>query len=261
MKSKGADFTQGGVFMSDTKEQIKAMDAEEANESVASRVAALKGKLIVSCQALPHEPLHSSFIMGRMAVAAQEGGAKGIRANTVADIKEIQQNVNLPIIGIIKRDYEGAEVYITPTMQEIDELMAVKPEIIALDATINSRPGGITLDELFKAAKAKYPEQLFMADCSTVAEAVHADELGFDFIGSTMVGYTPQSKGDNIEADDFAILREIIAKVKHPVIAEGNVDTPAKLKRVIELGAYCAVVGSIITRPQVITRRFAEVLE
>lgn len=254
-------FTQGGVFMSDTKEQMKATDSREANESVASRVAALKGKLIVSCQALPHEPLHSSFIMGRMAVAAQEGGAKGIRANTVADIKEIQQNVDLPIIGIIKRDYEGAEVYITPTMQEIDELMEVKPEIIALDATINSRPGGITLDELFKAARAKYPDQLFMADCSTVAEAVHADELGFDFIGSTMVGYTPQSKGDKIEADDFAILREIIAKVKHPVIAEGNVDTPAKLKRVIELGAYCAVVGSIITRPQVITRRFAEVLE
>ena len=95
----------------------------------------------------------------------------------------------------------------------------------------------------------------------TVMTAGAATELGFDFIGSTMVGYTPQSKGDKIEADDFAILREIIAKVKHPVIAEGNVDTPAKLKRVIELGAYCAVVGSIITRPQVITRRFAEVLE
>ena len=139
--------------------------------------------------------------------------------------------------------------------------MEAKPEIIALDATINSRPGGITLDELFTAARAKYPDQLFMADCSTVAEAVHADELGFDFIGSTMVGYMPQSRGDKIEADDFAILREIIAKVKHPVIAEGNVDTPAKLKRVIELGAYCAVVGSIITRPQVITRRFADALE
>lgn len=229
--------------------------------AIAAKAAALKGQLVVSCQALPHEPLHSSFIMGRMAAAAQEGGAKGIRANTVEDIKEIRRNVDLPVIAIIKRDYAGAEAYITPTMQEVDELMAVQPEIIAMDATINSRPGGLTLDELFRAAKEKYPEQLFMADTSTVAEAVHADELGFDFIGTTMVGYTRQSREDKIAADDFAILREIIARVKHPVIAEGNIDTPAKLKRVIELGAYCAVVGSIITRPQVITRRFTEALE
>ena len=86
------------------------------------RVNSLKGKLIVSCQALPHEPLHSSFIMGRMAVAAKEGGAAGIRANTKEDIAEIQKNVDLPIIGIVKRDYEGSDVYITPTMKEIEEL-------------------------------------------------------------------------------------------------------------------------------------------
>ena len=140
-------------------------------------------------------------------------------------------------------------------MKEIDELMEVKPEIIAMDATISTRPGGKTLDDFFHEVKAKYPHQLFMADCSTVAEAVHADnELGFDFIGTTMVGYTEQSKNDKINADDFAILREIISKVKHKVIAEGNIDTPEKLKRVIELGAYCAVVGSIITRPQLITK-------
>ena len=145
-------------------------------------------------------------------------------------------------------------------MKEIDELMEVKPEIIAMDATISTRPGGKTLDDFFHEAKAKYPHQLFMADCSTVAEAVHADELGFDFIGTTMVGYTEQSKNDKINADDFAILREIISKVKHKVIAEGNIDTPEKLKRVIELGAYCAVVGSIITRPQLITKKFATAL-
>ena len=100
-----------------------------------------------------------------------------------------------------------------------------------------------------------------MADCSTVEEALHADELGFDFIGTTMVGYTEQSKGAKIEADDFAILREIVAKAKHKVIAEGNINTPEKAKHVIELGAYSVVVGSIITRPQLITRSFVEVME
>ena len=110
------------------------------------KVENLKGKLIVSCQALPHEPLHSSFIMGRMALAAKEGGAAGISANTKEDIAEIQAQVDLPIIGIVKRDYEDSKVYITPTMKEIEELMEVKPEIIALDATVDLKPGGKTLD-------------------------------------------------------------------------------------------------------------------
>lgn len=225
------------------------------------RVEQLRGKLIVSCQALPHEPLHSSFIMGRMALAAKEGGASGIRANTKEDIAEIQTQVDLPVIGIVKRDYEDCKVYITPTMKEIDELMEVKPEIIAMDATIDKRPGGVSLDEFFVQVKEKYPEQLFMADCSTVEEALHADELGFDFIGTTMVGYTDQSRDYKIEKDDFEILRKIVANVKHPVIAEGNINTPEKAKRVIELGAFSVVVGSIITRPQLITKPFADALK
>ena len=225
------------------------------------KVENLKGKLIVSCQALPDEPLHSSFIMGRMALAAKQGGASGIRANTKEDIKEIRSQVDLPVIGIVKRDYDDSDIYITPTMKEIEELMEVKPEIIAMDATISKRPGGKTLDEFFKEVKAKYPDQLFMADCSTVEEALHADELGFDFIGTTMVGYTEQSKGDKIEANDFEILRKIVAKAKHRVIAEGNINTPEKAKHVIELGAYSVVVGSIITRPQLITKSFVEEME
>lgn len=224
------------------------------------KVEQLKGRLIVSCQALPHEPLHSSFIMGRMALAAQQGGAYGIRANTKEDIKEIQSQVDLPVIGIVKRDYEDSSVYITPTLLEVEELMEVKPEIIAMDATQALRPGGLTLDEFFHKVKERYPNQLWMADCSTVEEALHADELGFDFIGTTMVGYTPQSKEMRIEADDFAILREIVAKAKHRVIAEGNINTPEKARRVIELGAFSVVVGSIITRPQLITKTFAEAL-
>ena len=138
------------------------------------KVENLKGKLIVSCQALSNEPLHSSFIMGRMALAAKQGGASGIRANTKEDIKEIQSQVDLPIIGIVKRDYDDSDIYITPTMKEIDELMEAKPEIIALDATNRLRPGGVTLKEFYNAVRKKYPEQLLMADCSTLEEAVYA---------------------------------------------------------------------------------------
>lgn len=225
------------------------------------KIERLKGKLIVSCQALPHEPLHSSFIMGKMALAAAEGGAMGIRANTKEDIKEIQLNVNLPVIGIVKRDYEDSNVYITPTMREIDELMEVSPEIIALDATGELRPGGITLDEFFMQIKRKYPEQCLMADCSTVEEALYADKLGFDFIGTTLVGYTPQSQGHRIEENDFEILRKIIANSTHRIIAEGNINTPQKARRVIELGAFSVVVGSIITRPQIITKTFVDELK
>ena len=223
---------------------------------VDKKIESIKGKLIVSCQALPNEPLHSSFIMGRMAVAAKEGGALGIRANTKEDIIEIKTQVDLPVIGIVKRDYQDSKVFITATMKEIDELVEAKSDIIALDATSSSRPSGQTLKELFEEIKEKYPEQLLMADCSTVEEALYADSLGFDVIGTTLVGYTDQSKSLKIEANDFEIIREIVANVKHPVIAEGNIDTPEKARRVLELGCYSVVVGSIITRPQIITERF-----
>ena len=170
----------------------------------------LRSKLIVSCQALEDEPLHSSFIMGRMAKAAYEGGAAGIRANTVEDILEIRKNVSLPIIGIIKEVYDNSEVYITPTLKEVDALMEIKPEIIAVDATKRIRPDGTYLKEFFDKLKYKYPDQKFMADCSTVEEALFADEIGFDFIGTTLVGYTPYSVNDKIEQNDFEIIRMVL---------------------------------------------------
>lgn len=226
-----------------------------------NRVESVHKKLIVSCQALPHEPLHSSFIMGRMAMAAKEGGAAGIRANTREDIEEIRRRVDLPVIGIVKRDYPDSKVFITPTMKEIEELVEVGTEIIALDATCRLRPGNKTLDEFYREIREKYPDQLLMADCSTLEEALHADELGFDFIGTTLVGYTEESKELKIETDDFALIKEILRKVSHRVIAEGNINTPEKVRRVMELGVYSIVVGSAITRPQLITRTFVDALE
>ena len=218
-------------------------------------------KLIVSCQALSEEPLHSSFIMGRMAVAAKEGGAGGIRANSVEDIEEIRKNVDLPIIGIIKRDYPDSAVRITPTIREVDELMQIKPDVIATDATCRIRPDGKKLEEFYAEVREKYPQQLLMADCSTMEEMLYADELGFDFIGTTLVGYTEESKGCHIETNDFELIRKLIKQVKHPVIGEGNIDTPQKLKRVMEIGVYSAVVGSTITRPQLITKSFTDALK
>jgi putative N-acetylmannosamine-6-phosphate 2-epimerase 2 len=223
-------------------------------------VEQIQWQLIVSCQALEDEPLHSSFIMGRMALAAKQGGAKGIRANTVEDIREIRKNVDLPIIGIIKRDYEDSEIYITPTMREIDELAEVEPEIIALDATFSKRPFGESLSDFYAKIRKKYPDQLLMADCSTMDEIIFADKLGFDYIGTTLVGYTKQSRDIKIEADDFAFISEALDKVNAKLIAEGNINTPQKLKRVMELGVYSTVVGSAITRPQLITKSFTSVL-
>ena len=226
-----------------------------------NNVESVHKKLIVSCQALPHEPLHSSYIMGRMAVAAKEGGAAGIRANTREDIAEIRKQVDLPVIGIVKRDYPDSSVFITPTMKEVEELVETGTEIIAVDATCRVRPEGKTLDEFYREVRAAWPEQLLMADCSTLEEALHADELGFDFIGTTLVGYTEESRELRIEDNDCELIREILSRVSHRVIAEGNIDTPEKVRRVMDLGVYSVVVGSAITRPQLITRTFVKALE
>ncbi|QTJ37010.1 N-acetylmannosamine-6-phosphate 2-epimerase [Dolosigranulum pigrum] len=220
----------------------------------------VKNQLIVSCQALEEEPLHSSFIMGRMAVAAEEGGAKGIRSNSVADVKEIKSQVDLPVIAIIKREYDDAEAFITPTIKEVDELMEAKPDVIAVDATSSTRPNGETLDEFFAQIKAKYPEQLLMADCSTLEEMLYADRLGFDYIGTTLVGYTSQSKGTKIETNDFEIIRQLLAEAENKVIAEGNINSPEKARRVLDLGCYSVVVGSSITRPQLITKTYTDAI-
>lgn len=226
-----------------------------------NNVESVHKKLIVSCQALPHEPLHSSYIIGRMAVAAKEGGAAGIRANTREDIAEIRKQVDLPVIGIVKRDYPDSSVFITPTMKEVEELVETGTEIIAVDATCRVRPEGKTLDEFYREVRAVWTEQLLMADCSTLEEALHADELGFDFIGTTLVGYTEESRELRIEDNDFELIREILSRVSHRVIAEGNIDTPEKVRRVMDLGVYSVVVGSAITRPQLITRTFVKALE
>lgn len=215
---------------------------------------ALKGEVVISCQALPDEPLHSSYIMGRMAYAAMLAGAKGIRANTVVDIKEIKTTVDLPIIGIIKKVYGDNPVFITPTMEEIDALVEEGVEIIALDATNRLRPDGTTITEAFPLIREKYPNQMFMADCSSYEDAKLASELGFDCLGSTLAGYTEETKGTKLP--DFTMIENMVKNLDQPVIAEGGISTPEELKQVMDLNVHAAVVGSAITRPLEIAKRF-----
>ncbi|AEO02415.1 N-acetylmannosamine-6-phosphate 2-epimerase [Listeria monocytogenes] len=215
-------------------------------------ISDLKGQLIVSCQALENEPLHSSMIMARMALAAKEGGAKGIRANSPEDIREIKATVDLPVIGIWKRDYEDSNVYITPTRYEVEALLETEVEIIALDATKQKRPNDESIGDLLALIHRK--NRLAMADISTLEEAIEAERLGFDLISTTLAGYTPYSKATT--EPDFELLEEIVQKVAVPVIMEGHTSKPEQVTEGLKRGAFAVVVGSIITRPKLITERY-----
>ena len=219
----------------------------------------IKGGLIVSCQALKTEPLYDSYIMSKMAYAAMLGGAVGIRANTIVDILAIRERVDLPIIGIIKEEYPDSDVYITPTMKEVDALVEIGCDIIATDATNRTRPDGKSFEEFFKEVRAKYPDQLFMADTSCFKEGKLAAELGFDLIGTTMAGYTPYTKGRKLP--DCELIERYSSELDKPIIAEGGIWCPDDLKAVYKAGAFSAVCGTAITRPMDITKRFVKALE
>lgn len=213
----------------------------------------IRGGLIVSCQALEDEPLHGSDTMAKMALAAEQGGAICIRANSVQDIAAIKKTTKLPIIGIIKRDYEDSDIYITPTLREIRELMDVGVDVIALDATRRSRPDGETLEELVAFMKGQ--GQKVMADISTIEEALYVESIGVSCISTTLSGYTPYSPQQ--KEPDFKLLQEAVRQIRIPVIAEGRINTPEQAAYSLELGAHAVVVGSAITRPKLITERFA----
>ena len=197
--------------------------------------------------------------MSRMAYAAKEGGAVGIRANTVADIVEIKKTVDLPVIGIIKKVYGDCDVYITPTMKEVDALVECGVDIIATDCTDRIRPDGKTLDEFFAEVRAKYPDQLFMADCSCYEEGLHAAQIGLDLVGTTMNGYTEYTKGAVLP--DFDLMKRLVETCGKPVIAEGGIWTPEQLKAALDTGVLAAVVGTAITRPRDITRHFVAAIQ
>lgn len=217
----------------------------------------LKGKLIVSCQALTDEPLYGSEIMAKMAKACVLGGAVAIRANSVVDINSIRKEVNVPIIGLIKQDYNDSKIYITPTKKEVLALLSTDCEIIALDATKRDRPNGEKLEDLLKLIHDH--NKIALADVSTFEEGIKAEELGFDLVSTTLSGYTDYTKQQ--EGPDFKLVKKLTKKLNIPVIAEGRINNEKDLKRIKKLKPFAIVIGSAITRPLLITKRYINLLE
>ncbi len=215
--------------------------------------------LIVSCQAVKGEPLFGLGIMQHFARAAAEGGAKGIRANYTEDIIAIKKEVSLPVIGIIKEEYPDSEIYITPTMKEVKELLGTGCEVIAMDATNRARPNGERIEDLIGYIRKKAPGVEIMADCSDYEEMKRADELGFDYVGTTMRSYTPYTKG--VKIPDTELLKRAVETLNAKVIAEGGIWETGQLRQVLRCKPWAVVIGSAITRPKDITKRFAGVFD
>ena len=216
----------------------------------------IKGKVIVSCQAVPGEPLYveEKSIMYLMARAAKQAGTPAIRTSSIRDVVAIKEETGLPVIGLVKVQYPGFESYITPTMKEVDELAKAGSDVIALDCTLRKRGDGKTVNEFVAEVREKYPDAILMADISTYDEGVNAWKLGMDIVGTTMSGYTKYSP--QIDGPDYELVRRLSETVDIPVIGEGKIHYPDQAVKVLEAGAHAIVVGGAITRPLEIANRF-----
>ena len=216
-------------------------------------IESLKGKLIVSCQALEDNALRSSETMARMALAAQKGGAAAIRANGVEDITAIRARVSLPIIGLNKEARSWSVPFITPTLEHARAVVKAGAQIVALDATDRPHPGGLNAAELIQQVKRELGVPV-MADIATFEEGVAAAAAGADLLSTTLSGYTTPEPHPAFP--DLALVRRLAKAVPTPVVAEGRYCTPDDLAAGFRAGAFAVVIGKSITNPEFITRYF-----
>ncbi len=219
-------------------------------------IAKLKNKVIVSVQAMPSEPLYKEECMIAMMQSVVKGGAAALRVAGVRDVINAKKLFNIPVIGITKPEVIPPNwreiVYITPTIKDAKDLIQAGADIIALDGT--SRPRGENnLKQIIKFIKIN--KKIVMADVSTLQEGITARLLGADIISTTLSGYTLESP-DTSDEPDFELLKGLVESVDCPVILEGRIWLPSQVDKAFEIGAHSVVIGSAITRPQLITKKF-----
>lgn len=222
---------------------------------------AIHGKMIVSCQAIPGEPLYmeDDSVMYLMARAAKRAGTPAIRTSSIRDVAAVKKETGLPVIGLVKINYPGYDSYITPTMKEVDDLVAVGSDVVALDCTLRKRGDGTTINEFIAQIKEKYPDIILMADISNYEEGVNAWKCGVDIVGTTMSGYTDYtSKKDE---PDYELMRQLSANLDIPVIGEGKIHYPEQAVKALQTGVWAIVVGGAITRPMEIAQRFIKAID
>ena len=211
-----------------------------------------KGTLIVSCQANQGSPFDNPVFIRAFAQAAKLGGASALRLQGVENIVAVRKDQNLPIIGLIKRRLEAyGDVYITPELSDVEDLIGAGTDIVAFDATLRKRPTAILeiIDLIHEHGK------LAMADISTPIEAIAALDAGADYVSTTLSGYTNYSP--QLEGPDLELISSLAMHGIEP-IAEGRIRTPAEAREALARGAFAVVVGSAITRPDVVTSWFTE---
>lgn len=216
----------------------------------------LKNKIVVSVQAMPDEPLYKEDCIVAMMQSVVQGGAGGLRVAGARDVKNAKKLFNIPVIGLTKPDKLPENwrevVYITPSVEDVRSLIDAGADVVAFDGTSRPRDRS-SLEELISAVKSA--GKLCMADISTLEEGLNCEKLGVDILSTTLSGYTQETLSDSDEPD-FRLLEELVKNTKLPVVLEGRIWEQAQVKKAFELGAHCVVIGSAITRPQLITRRF-----
>lgn len=222
----------------------------------------IKGEMIISCQAVKGEPLYveEKSVMYLMARASKQAGAKCIRTSSIRDVIAIKEETGLPVIGLIKVQYEGFDSYITPTMKEVDELVKAKTDVIAIDCCFSKRGDGKDISDFMKEVRKKYPNQILMADISTYEEAKNAETIGFDIVSTTMSGYSKHTLDKDKTKPDFELLEKCVKGLSIPTICEGKIHSPEQAGEAFRKGAFAIVVGGAITRPLEIAQRFYKAL-
>ncbi|MBD1897992.1 N-acetylmannosamine-6-phosphate 2-epimerase [Coleofasciculus sp. FACHB-129] len=205
---------------------------------------ALSQGLIVSCQAPVDSPLHEPSAIAAIAQAAILNGAVGVRIDTPAHVKAVRERVKSPIIGLWKQQIPGYEVYITPQFEHAEAIAQAGADIIAIDATLRDRPGAETIETLITRIHDELGKPV-MADVDTIESAIAAAAAGADIVGTTLYGYTAQTK--NFAPPGFDLLSQIVEQLSVPAICEGGIASPQQAKHALELGAYAVVVGTAIT--------------